>query len=212
MRTRKAVSVLFTGGMAAAAVAIPTATPAQAAGQTWTVNPGGAYTMRGASSVAFKSTTNGAALTCAAGTAGGALATSATGTSSAKIGTLSTAAFGTSAKPCTSTDGKGVTLDLTAGAQPWSLKGYLYTKSLGTTSGFAKDMHLTVAGVGDACKATLSGTGTFRYTNSTGALVLSGVLKATSVASCPGGIATGAYEEFRTTYTVSPKQTVTEQS
>jgi hypothetical protein len=183
-RKRKSVSIVFTGTAAALAAVAVNGTPAAAASQTWRVAPGGAFTMKTTGSAVLTDIANSAKLTCTPKSSGKILAGSGTGTLA----------------------------KLAAGNQPWHLNGYLYTASQGTTSGFMKSFGLTVAGAGNNCKATLAGSGTFRYTNSTGTLALSGVLTVKSAASCPGGLAPGGNEEIRATFAVSPKQTITETS
>jgi hypothetical protein len=182
-----------------------------AAAATWTVSPGGRITAQSGEATLTDSKT-GIAVSCSSSHVSGALKTG-TGLTGAGIGSITALAFG----DCTAGGLVNVTVTVTNGHFPWTLNAVAYKS--GVTSGTITGIHAMVSGA--SCSATLDGTSasadngkvSITYTNSTGALQIltSGAdLHIYDVSGCAGLIANGDPTTQTGTYTISPKQMITE--
>jgi hypothetical protein len=218
-------SILLTGGVAAAALALgATAAAAQpAAPTTWTGSPGGSYTSSLASTTGvLTDTTAGQSITCTAESDAGTINASASG-SPAVIGTITTSDFSN----CTDSIGDAGWSATSSGT--WDLNGDHFndgTQTItgctgtGVTCGTISNVNSTVSGsiLGAACSFTVSGavgdaaSSTWvTYTNSNGDLFVPNTttLTVSNVSGCSGIINNGDTAEFTGTFAVSPAQTIT---
>jgi hypothetical protein len=213
MRKRKVASILFTGAAAAAGTGM-NAPAAFAAGHTWTITPGGAYTAdlaTGTTAVLSDVNTAGK-LTCSKATAAGSLKRTTTASGPTQVGTISKATFGSTAKPCTGPAGLTFTASL-KNAQFWAST---YTATTGVAKGTIRNISAKITSVDGICHATVTGTSPLpmSYNNGTGVLTVDKSHKAAltvkSAMSCFGAINTGDRAWFSAHYAVTPKQTITQ--
>ncbi|MER6912106.1 hypothetical protein ABT354_10575 [Streptomyces sp. NPDC000594] len=190
-------ALALTGATAALALS---AAPALAAPTTWTVGP--------TSPVGFAATStntvlslNGIPVTCPTATAGGSLF-NATG-NPAHVGNITAAAFGSTARPCTSP--LGPVRPITRVVPPWRLMATNYTPATTTTTGFITGINaqLTVL----TCTFDVVGQVHVTYRNSTGILSVSNnatrqLTVANASAGCAGITANGDHPTFTGSYRV----------
>lgn len=204
---RKPISAaLLTLSAAAVALGLST-TSAFAATTTWSVSPGGSIS-GSAGTTTLTDTTSGLAITCKTSTLTGSLK-SGTGLKGAGLGTVTNVAFNN----C-SVD--GFTLSITSGAVKWPLNAVKYAS--GVTHGTITDIHVTVSS--SACSLVIDGTsGTandgkvaITYTNKTHKLAIlptGGNLKVYNVSGCLGAVSNGDSGTIKSSYGVTPAQTIT---
>ncbi|ANW17279.1 hypothetical protein I3J09_03100 [Streptomyces clavuligerus] len=196
MRNSLAKAALaFTGATAALAL---TAAPALAAPTTWTVGPTSPVTFA-ASSTNTALTLNNIRVTCPTATAGGTLF-SATG-NPAHIGNIATAAFGTTARPCTSPLGQVRPVAKTN--PPWRLMGTDH--AAGLTTGYITGVNATLTVL--TCTFDVVGEVHITYANSTGTLTVSNnatrqLTVVNASAGCGTLIPNGAHPTFTGSYKV----------
>ncbi|GLF98376.1 hypothetical protein [Streptomyces yaizuensis] len=190
-------ALAVTGATAALALS---AAPALAAPTTWTVGPTSPVTFS-ASSTNTVLSLNGIPLTCPTAAAGGSLF-NATG-NPGHIGNITTASFGSTARPCTSPIGPVRPIADTT--PPWQLRGTDYNATTGTTTGFISGINarLTVL----TCTFDVVGQVHVTYRNSTGVLAVSNnatrqLTVANASAGCAGIAANGDHPTFTSSYRV----------
>lgn len=179
-RRRKVASVAFTGVATAAAFGMQ-AGPVLAAAGTWHIqNPKGtgfhgafAGKATGAGTTLVDTAHPSFPLTCTSATATGSVPKSVVvgTTTTTKLGTVKTTAF----NDC-SFDGVTFKAALTKTA---NLDGTTWTKATSTTHGTIKNVTAELTGVGNSCKASVTGTASATYDNKTHDLVVGAAHKAT---------------------------------
>ncbi|MQS38744.1 hypothetical protein [Streptomyces katsurahamanus] len=190
----------LTATAAAAALALAGA-PALAAPTVWTVGPNSPQTFSALSTNTVLNL-NGIPLTCPTATAGGTMF-SATG-NPGHIANISSAAFGSSANPCTSPVGPVQPIADTT--PPWQLKGTAYNATTGTTTGFISGINASLTVL--TCTFDVIGEVNATYRNSTGVLTVSNnatrqLTVANASAGCAGIAANGDHPTFNASYRVS---------
>jgi hypothetical protein len=205
---RKPLSAaLLTLSGAAAALALSATSAFAATATTWTVSPGGAITGT-AGTTTLTDTTSGLAITCKTSALTGTLKKG-TKLPGAGLGTVTNVAFNN----C-SVD--GFTLSISSGAVKWPLNAVTYKS--GVTHGTITKIHVTVSS--SACSLVIDGTsGTadngkvaITYTNSTHKLAIlptGGNLHVYNVNGCLGAVSNGDAGSIKSSYAVSPAQTIT---
>lgn len=164
-KVKKVASVAFIGATAVAGGVY--GTPAYAAGSWKVSNSGTPYAGNFAAanlSTSAKLVAGSVTLTCAPGTAfAGGTALSHAATTPAALGTINSATFGTSGG-CTFL-GLPFSAHLTA---PAGLQASAYNAATGVTTGKITNVHAVINGTGAlACTATVTGSLSATYTNST---------------------------------------------
>ncbi|MFC7217695.1 hypothetical protein ACFQLX_05840 [Streptomyces polyrhachis] len=198
-----------TAGVGAAALVFATpasATPFPAA--TWTVTPASPSPLpvKGINTGNVVLTAGSIQLTCTAATATGTIA-STTG-NPGQLGTITTSTWGPT---CTSPLGP-VSVVHVGG---WKLWGSTYDPAVGsgTTAGYLNTITANVTA--GACKFTVIGKASGKYTNSTGALAVNSLAGELSVAASPAPVGCGAVittatkPTFKGTYLVKVTNTTT---
>ena len=207
--TRRTGSLLILCVMTAAVTGL-TAGPAMAR-TTWTVTPGGAITATSAT-IMLTDTTTGTSEPCSSSTVKGSLRAG-TGPG-AGIGGLTSVAFTSCEIVLT-----GQPFTLTGSHLPWQLNAVSYHSATGVTTATITGIHVVLkTTTSPGCSADLDGTSatadngkiTVTYANKTGKLTVpkTGSHLAFYNSTC-SGIHNGDHAAFSTTYTVSPKQTIT---
>jgi hypothetical protein len=210
------VAIRYATRLAAVLAAVPAAvlglTPVLAAA-TWTVQPGGPVSLT-SGKVTLKDTRTGAMTWCPSVRMSGTLE-GGSGLPGSGIGSMTTVSF----VQCGS--GLPPMPDLAAAGLPWHVNVSSYNATAGVVNGHLSHVRIRLeARPSEPCTAVVDGTsGTardgvvrFRYTNSTGMLELfggGGNLHFYHVRHCAGLINDGDSAAVHTTFTVSPKQTIT---
>jgi uncharacterized repeat protein (TIGR01451 family) len=174
--------------------------------QTWTISPGGSISATG--SLQVKDTGTGTVAKCTKTQLSGTLK-SGSGLSGTGAGAITAASFA----GCTIG-----TIAVTAASQdlPWTADALSYNASTGVTTGELEGVSLLATAPG--CSVTLQGTTAangytkFTYTNSTGALKLTGPagsLQAAAVSGCFGLISNGDPQQASGTLKLTPAQAIT---
>jgi hypothetical protein len=204
LSTRNA-RVRFAGcGVVVAALAVTNAFAAA----TWTIKPGGATTAS-ATNPGFKDLTTGSTFACASATFSGRLK-SGGGLSGSEAGSISAVSFLHCSGPL------GEVIVLTPTDLPWHLNLSSYSSGVATGS----ISHIQMQFAFPSCTAVIDGTSAtasnghvkFRYADRTGrltTLVTGGDLHFYNVSGCAGIVRTGDALTVGTTFTLSPKQTIT---
>lgn len=204
---KKVVYLGVTGVAAGAGLAALAAGPAMAGTATlqpthWHLNPTG--TITGKAQSAFFSSSN-VFGQCAGSTtsinASGSIPSASVSGNPAGVAHLRHVSF----KNCSI---GGVTIDATvASSAEFSARGYS-SASGGTTTGNLVGIHATVTGVGNSCKASISGSLPVSYHNATGTLVVdptsSRTLHVVSANAACGGLTASHLGAFEATFTVTP--------
>lgn len=196
--SRTAAGGVVTGAAFIAAIGLA-ASPASAAVSTATVSgsgSGGAITATAASPTLTDSTT-GTKLTCTSAAATGVVANgTTTGGPSIQVGTITGATWNTCKL-------NSITFTVTANSLPWSLNAVDPTDASGNTDGSLTGVVAKLSGL---CTATISGSVTGHYSNSTHTLVLdNGTLTVSGVGGlCLGLINNGDSVVYKANYVVSP--------
>jgi hypothetical protein len=205
---RKPISAaLLTLSAGALALGLSATSAAAATATTWTVSPGGAI-KGAASTTTVTDTTSGLALTCKTSTLTGTLKKG-KGLAGAGLGTVTNVAFNN----C-SVD--GFTLSISSGAVKWPLNAVTYSN--GVTHGTITKIHVSVSS--SECSAVIDGTsGTadngkvaITYTNSTHKLAIlttGSTLHVWDVSGCLGAISNGDAGTIKSSYAITPAQTIT---
>ena len=193
--------------LASAGLAVGLSAASALAATTWSVSPGGSISGK-AGTTKVTDTTSGLTVTCTASTLTGSLK-SGSGLKGAGLGTVTSLNF-------TNCTVNGITLSLSSGTVAWKLNAASYAS--GVTHGTISGIHFVISS--SACSAVIDGTGAsahngkvkVTYTNSTGKLKVlpkGGNLHVYNVKGCLGAISNGDAGTISSTYTVSPKQTIT---
>lgn len=205
---RKPISaVLLTLSAGALALGLSATSAFAATATTWSVAPGGSIS-GAAGTTTVTDTTSGLALSCKTSTLTGTLKKG-TGLKGAGLGTVTNVAFNN----C-SVD--GITLSISSGAVKWPLNAVTY--SSGVTHGTITKIHVSISS--SECSAVIDGTSgsanngkvNITYTNSTHKLAIlptGGNLHVYDVSGCLGAISNGDAGTIKSTYAVTPAQTIT---
>jgi hypothetical protein len=199
-------AALLTLSAAGVALAL-SATSASAATGPWTVSPGGSIS-GSAGTTTLTDTTSGLSISCTSSTLTGTLK-SGSGLAGAKIGTVTDVAFNN----C-SVD--GLTLSISSGAVTWPLNAVSYKN--GVTHGTITTIHVTVSS--SECSLVIDGTSgsahngkvKITYSNKTHKLAISpkgGNLHVWDVSGCLGAVSNGDSGTIKSSYAVTPAQTIT---
>jgi hypothetical protein len=207
----KRISALVLSGAAVALTLGLSVTSASATtAKTWTVTPGGNITGTSGTTT-LKDTTTGNSLTCKSSSTSATLK-SGSGLSGTGLGSVTALSFKTCTGPLS------LTFTVSVGNLPYVLSATKYKS--GVTTGTISGIHATLSG--SDCSAVVdgatSGTAdngkvTVTYTNSTGklkVLTTGGTLHIYDVSGCLGLLNNGDVSTFSGSYTVKPKQTITE--
>jgi hypothetical protein len=205
---RKPISAaLLTLSAAAAALALSATSALAVTATTWKVTPGGA--IKGAAgTTTLTDTTSGLSISCKTSDATGTLKKG-SGLAGAGLGTITDIAFNN----C-SVD--GLTLSISSGAVKWPLNAVTYTN--GVTHGTITKIHVVVSS--SECSLVIDGSsGTadngkvdITYTNATHKLAIlptGGTLHVWDVSGCLGAVSDGDAGTIKSSYAVTPAQTIT---
>jgi hypothetical protein len=200
-------AALLTLSAAAAAIALSATSASAVTTGAWAVSPGGAIS-GAAGTTTLTDTTSGLAISCKTSTLTGTLK-SGTGLAGAKIGTVTNVAFNN----C-SVD--GLTLSISSGAVKWPLNAVSYKSP--TTTGTITKIHVSISS--SECSAVIDGSSgsahngkvKITYNNTTHKLAIlptGGTLHVWDVQGCLGAVANGDAGTIKSSYAVTPAQTIT---
>lgn len=200
-------AALLTLSAAALALGVSAASASAATAVTWSVSPGGSIS-GAAGTTTLTDTTSGLAISCQTSTLTGTLKKG-TGLKGAGLGTVTNVAFNN----C-SVD--GLTLSISSGAVKWPLNAVSYKS--GKTTGTITKIHVSISS--SECSAVIDGTsGTAKngkvkitYVNSTHKLSIlptGGNLHVWDVNGCLGAVSNGDAGTIKSSYAVTPAQTIT---
>jgi len=199
--------------LAAAAVAATVSLGAgpAAAAMTWSVHPGGPFSMAFGKTGLTDLTTSTVIFTCSSSEAGGTLR-SGSGLSGTDLGSISGWSFKACAGPL------GLTFSVKPGGLPWKLSFLSYNSTSHTATGQITGIHLALAASG--CSAVVDGTGPnalngsekFQFHSGTHPgkfLPSSSTMHFYNVSGCSGLIHSGDRAALTGSFTISPAQTIT---
>jgi hypothetical protein len=207
---RKPISAaLLTLSAGALALGLSATSAFAATAATFNVSPGGSIS-GAAGTTTITDTTSGLAINCTTSTLTGSLK-SGTKLKGAGIGTVTDVSFNN----CTV---DGFTLSISSGTVAWPLNAVSYNAKTGVTSGTITKIHISISS--SECSLVIDGTsGTandgkvkITYTNSTHKLAIlntGSVLHAYDVSGCLGAVSDGDTGTIKSSYTVTPAQTIT---
>jgi hypothetical protein len=206
---RKRIGALLLTGGATLAFGLSSTAAFATTAATWTVTPGGNITAKSGTTT-LTDTKTGSKLTCKS-SATTATLKKGSGLSGTGIGSIKTVTFTDCTGPL------GLTFTVKTSHLPWALNAVSYKS--GTTTGTITGIHATLTGTG--CSAVVDGTSATAnngkveatYSNSSGKLTVltsGGNLHVYNVKGCDGLINSGDPTTYSATYTVTPKQTITE--
>jgi hypothetical protein len=207
---RKPISAaLLTLSAGALALGLSATSAFAATAETWSVSPGGSISGT-AGTTTITDTTSGLSIGCTSSDLTGSLK-SGTGLKGASLGTVTNVAF----NDC-SVD--GFTLSISSGAVKWPLNAVSYNSTKGVTSGTITKIHISISS--SECSLVIDGSsGTadngkvkITYTNKTHKLAIlptGSDLHAYDVSGCLGAVSDGDSGTIKTSYAVSPAQTIT---
>lgn len=206
IRKRLTGRILLTGATTAMAVGVSVGVAlAVTTAPEIDASPGGSITAT-AGTTTLKDTNTGSVLTCTSSSASGTINKEA----DPIVGTISALSFSNCTGPL------GLTFTVATSGFPWKLTATGFNSATGVTTGKISGIHAHLSG--PSCSADVAGTtattgGTVKvtYTNSSGVLQVSptgGTLHIWNVSGCSGLINSGDASQFTGSYTVSPKQTI----